>query len=152
MRPLRVLKGAKVVLPKSIVIDCVVRNLTNVGARIEIPHTTALPKEFDLTFNGALIQSCRLVWRASNATGVQFLRVASAIATDHIKSGQPDPTNNVPTSCPKCRSAMIHVAIMPHPIAPAMQRSTYVCRACNCTRTYILPSSSMSAPFAAVSI
>jgi hypothetical protein len=34
---------------------------------------------------------------------------------------------------------MAHVTDLPHPIAPMMVRSMFVCRACNQTRTYILP-------------
>ena len=41
-------------------------------------------------------------------------------------------------TCPKCRSAMVHVAVTPHPIVPDMQRNTFVCYACNQTRTYML--------------
>jgi hypothetical protein len=43
------------------------------------------------------------------------------------------------TPCPKCRSGMIHVSITPHPINPGMRRNTFVCRICNQTRTYMLP-------------
>ena len=42
-------------------------------------------------------------------------------------------------TCPKCRRGMVHVAVTPHPIVPGMQRNTFVCYACNQTRTYMLP-------------
>ena len=71
----RVLKGAKLVLEKSMMIDCVVRNLTNIGARIHIPNTVELPKAFGLTFDGGYsIRDCRIVWRTVAETGVAFLR------------------------------------------------------------------------------
>jgi len=41
--------------------------------------------------------------------------------------------------CQKCRSDMTHVTDLPHPIAVTMVKSMFVCRACNQTRTYILP-------------
>jgi len=41
--------------------------------------------------------------------------------------------------CPKCRGAMTHVAVTPHPVVPHMQRNTFVCYPCNQTRTYMLP-------------
>jgi C4-type Zn-finger protein len=41
--------------------------------------------------------------------------------------------------CPKCHSTMIHVTNIRHPFAPNMMKSTFVCRPCNRTRTYILP-------------
>ncbi len=40
--------------------------------------------------------------------------------------------------CPKCRSDMIYVTAIPHQKAPWMQRTTFVCRACNQTRAYML--------------
>ena len=49
---------------------------------------------------------------------------------------------NVPAqaiTCPRCRAAMTHVAVTPHPMVPTMQRDTFVCYGCNETRTYMLP-------------
>jgi hypothetical protein len=40
----RVLKDAKLFFGSSSMIDCVVRNFTNVGARIEIPNTVECRK------------------------------------------------------------------------------------------------------------
>jgi hypothetical protein len=48
----RVLKGAKLFLGNSSTIDCVVRDVTNSGARIHLPDTVGLPEVFDLTFDG----------------------------------------------------------------------------------------------------
>ena len=71
---LRVLKSAKLVLRKSSVFDCVVRDLTNVGAGIEIPNTIDLPEVLEMTFDGGRsIRPCRLVWRTFSRTGVEFL-------------------------------------------------------------------------------
>jgi PilZ domain len=69
----RVLKGAKFVLGKSSVRDCVVRNLTNTGAGIDVPNTIDLPEDLDLTFDGnRTARRCRLVWRKLSKTGVEF--------------------------------------------------------------------------------
>jgi len=69
----RVIKGAKLVLGASLVIDCVVRNLTNVGARIQISNTTDLPESLELTFDGGRsYRPCRIVWRTTDETGVEF--------------------------------------------------------------------------------
>ena len=43
----RVLKSAKLVLGRSAIIDCVVRNLTNKGARVQIANMVELPKDFE---------------------------------------------------------------------------------------------------------
>ena len=71
---LRVLKSAKLVLRKSSVFDCVMHDLTNVGAGIEIPNTIDLPEALEMTFDGGRsIRPCRLVWRTFFRTGVEFL-------------------------------------------------------------------------------
>lgn len=41
--------------------------------------------------------------------------------------------------CPQCRTAMVHVAVTPHPVVRTMQRNTFVCYTCKRTRTYMLP-------------
>jgi len=70
----RVLKGAKIVLGNSSVIDCVVRNVTNGGARIQIANTVELPEALGLTFDGGYsIRPCRIAWRTITETGVQFI-------------------------------------------------------------------------------
>jgi hypothetical protein len=40
--------------------------------------------------------------------------------------------------CPKCHTEMIFVTTLPHPKAPEMQRTTFVCYVCNQTRSYAL--------------
>ena len=61
-------------LPKSSIIACVVRNLTKVGARIEVPSTFDVPETFNMTFDGGRsIRPCRLVWRSFNQVAVEFL-------------------------------------------------------------------------------
>lgn len=73
----RVLKSAKLVLGRSAIIDCVVRNVTNTGARLQIANTVDLPKEFEMTFDGGYsIRPCRLVWRTVTETGVEFIQAA----------------------------------------------------------------------------
>ena len=43
--------------------------------------------------------------------------------------------------CPKCRADMALVVVTPHPIATEMERHTYLCKPCNQTKTYVLPTS-----------
>jgi hypothetical protein len=69
----RVFKGAKLILGTSSLIDCVVRNVTSVGARIHIANTVELPDTFGLTFDGGYtVRPCRIVWRSVIETGVEF--------------------------------------------------------------------------------
>jgi hypothetical protein len=41
--------------------------------------------------------------------------------------------------CPKCQANMVLAVIVPHPVAPQLGKHTYLCRRCNQTKTYILP-------------
>jgi hypothetical protein len=71
----RILKSAKLILGASSVIDCVVRNLTAAGARVQIPNTAELPEGLTMTFDGGrTLRSCRIVWRTLSETGVEFKR------------------------------------------------------------------------------
>src|SRR5205807_1172248 len=51
----------------------------------------------------------------------------------------------VTAPCPKCRADMVLAAITPHPVAHQLARHTYLCAACNQTKTYILPLASPAA-------
>jgi hypothetical protein len=53
---------------------CFVRDITALGARLEIPNAPIfLPTAFDLTFDCAkTLRPCQIVWRASNEVGVAF--------------------------------------------------------------------------------
>jgi len=76
---LRVLKGAKIVIGTSSVLDCVVRDLSSTGARIEIPNAIGLPEALDVTFDGGhTFRPCRLKWRTLNETGVEFFEARAA--------------------------------------------------------------------------
>jgi hypothetical protein len=70
----RVLKRAKMLLGNTSVIDCVARDLTNIGAGLEVPSANELSGSLDLTLDdGRSIRRCRLVWRKLNRAGVEFL-------------------------------------------------------------------------------
>ena len=60
-------------LGKSSVIDCVVRDVTNSGAGLEVPNTNGLPETLDLTLDaGHSVRPSRVVWRKLNRAGVKF--------------------------------------------------------------------------------
>ena len=46
--------------------------------------------------------------------------------------------DSLSAACPKCRTEMIYVTSLPHPHAPTMRRTTFVCYGCNQTRSYSL--------------
>jgi ribosomal protein S1 len=70
----RVLKAAKIILnTRASVIDCTVRNLTNLGACVEMPSVTGTLDSFDLTFDaGRSFRNCHVIWRAGSKFGIVF--------------------------------------------------------------------------------
>ena len=70
----RVLKAGKVVLPgNSSVVDCTVRDLSAVGARLGLGDMAALPEEFRLVvLSDNTVRDARVIWRRPGAVGVAF--------------------------------------------------------------------------------
>jgi hypothetical protein len=51
---------------------CIVRNLSEAGAKLELATVTGIPNTFDLIIAGHRPQPCRVVWRALKEMGVAF--------------------------------------------------------------------------------
>ena len=61
------------VIPRRGLLDCVVRDITSFGARLEFHCKAIIPTDFDLTFDSAkTLRACQVVWRATNEIGVKF--------------------------------------------------------------------------------
>ena len=76
---IRVQKDAKIVVGTFSVFDCVVRDLSGSGARLEIQGAADLPEAVDVTFDGGhTFRPCRLRWRSPTETGVEFFEVKQA--------------------------------------------------------------------------
>ena len=74
----RVLKGAKIIVGASSLLDCVVRDMNNSGARIKIPNAVDLPDKFVLAFeDDRFRRQCRVMWRTLNEVGIEFARAES---------------------------------------------------------------------------
>jgi hypothetical protein len=70
---MRTLKSAKIVLSdKTPKIECTVRNLSNIGARLQVSTSSGLPSHFDLEFDGGR-RHCRVVWMRETLFGVAFV-------------------------------------------------------------------------------
>jgi hypothetical protein len=57
-------------------LDCVIRNLSDGGAKLEFATVRGIPQTFDLIVPGHRPQQCRVAWRALKELGVQFLNAA----------------------------------------------------------------------------
>lgn len=70
----RVLKGGKIIFADgTMVVDCVIRNLSVGGARLDVPATLVLPHAFTLLDVQADRQYiATLAWRRGDQMGVEF--------------------------------------------------------------------------------
>jgi hypothetical protein len=71
---LRTLKSARILLNQHhSVIDCTVRNLSPLGARLDVASAVGIPEQFDVIFDADYsIRPCRLVWHKEKQIGVEF--------------------------------------------------------------------------------
>jgi hypothetical protein len=68
----RVFKAAKL-FGQACSTDCVVQDISVLGARLVMVSTAAIPGTFDLSFDSArTLRACRVVWRSPMEIGVQF--------------------------------------------------------------------------------
>src|ERR1700735_1103719 len=73
----KVFKGAKLILAARSTVSCVVRNLTNQGALLQLPSTRDITTEFDLSFDkGRTLRKSHVVWQTFTKIGVSFDRLA----------------------------------------------------------------------------
>ncbi|PSO18724.1 pilus assembly protein PilZ [Bradyrhizobium sp. MOS002] len=71
--PRRVFKAALIQLPGGAV-SCVVRDLSETGALLEVPSQLGIPHEFSLRIPTAeLDRPCRAVWRSAKGIGIAFV-------------------------------------------------------------------------------
>lgn len=86
---------------------CVVSDVSESGARIDVQDSTALPDHFVLmlTSNGSARRFCRVMWRKPNQVGVQFTRNLAEAATPSL-APKPDADAQVaPDAAPAEASA-----------------------------------------------
>lgn len=75
VRRTRILKPAAVIAGHRSphVYECLVRDVTSFGARIELTSTALLPNIFELTFDSfRTMRGCHVIWRTTSQVGVEF--------------------------------------------------------------------------------
>jgi hypothetical protein len=72
----RTLKSARIVFNHHrSVIDCTVRNLSPLGACLNVASAIGVPDEFDVIFDAdQSIRPCRMIWHKEKQLGVEFSR------------------------------------------------------------------------------
>jgi hypothetical protein len=73
----RIFKAAHVYWENGAWTECIVRNLSDTGAQLEICGPA--PRAFNLMIADQLVCECRVVWRQGNRVGVRFQRQIQTI-------------------------------------------------------------------------
>jgi len=70
----RVLKTGKIIFANgSFTVDCIIRNQSQIGARLQVPLSVAIPDRFTLLdAQSGLCRAARVVWRKGDELGIQF--------------------------------------------------------------------------------
>jgi hypothetical protein len=70
----RVLKTGKIIFANgSFTVDCIIRNQSQIGARLQVPLSVAIPDRFTLIdTQSGLRKAARVVWRKGDGLGIQF--------------------------------------------------------------------------------
>ncbi len=69
----RTYKGGSILLTHLAPLECIVRNLSDTGACLEVPSASAVPDSFTLLIKPELRKrSCQVMWRSGQRVGVRF--------------------------------------------------------------------------------
>jgi hypothetical protein len=69
----RVLKTGSIEFGLGSAIDCTVRNMSNIGAAVEVASPFGIPVKFTLVIPAdGLYFACRVIWRKGRRLGVAF--------------------------------------------------------------------------------
>jgi hypothetical protein len=69
----RTLKGGSITFNRAGSIDCRVRNLSPIGALLEVASQVGIPEEFVLVMEADHVRHpCRVIWRTATRLGVAF--------------------------------------------------------------------------------
>ena len=71
---LRTLKGGSIMFGVAAAIDCIIRNMSEMGAALEVNSPIGIPDEFTLLIKPEFVKrNCRVIWRSAKRIGVQFV-------------------------------------------------------------------------------
>ena len=71
---LRTFKGGSIMYGVMASIDCIIRNMTETGAALEVNNPSGIPDEFTLLIKPEFVKrNCRVIWRSATRVGVEFV-------------------------------------------------------------------------------
>ena len=69
----RTYKGGSISYASAPAIDCIIRNLSDTGACLEVSNAVDIPDSFKLIIKPEILtRSCEVVWRTARRVGVLF--------------------------------------------------------------------------------
>jgi hypothetical protein len=69
----RTFKGGSISFASAPSVDCIIRNLSETGARIELERPVDVPDKFTLLIKPEILKrSCEVAWRSGVLIGVRF--------------------------------------------------------------------------------
>jgi hypothetical protein len=69
----RFLKAGRITFASGATFDCIVRNLSETGAALEVGSPVGIPERFTLVIDADHLHlPCRIVWRKETRIGVHF--------------------------------------------------------------------------------
>jgi hypothetical protein len=72
---LRTLKGGSIMFGTAAAIECIVRNMSDNGAALEVESPVGIPDDFTLLIKPEMIKrQCRVAWRSAKRIGVRFIK------------------------------------------------------------------------------
>ena len=70
----RTFKGGSIIFGVAAAIDCIIRNMSETGAALEIESPVGIPDEFILLVKPEFVKrKCRVAWRSAKRIGVAFV-------------------------------------------------------------------------------
>lgn len=81
----RVLKGARIVWGNFLFVqDCLVRDVSDHGARLRVEAMTPVPDNFHLFLNEARsIRPCKVIWRQGTDMGIAYDGESKSVLDNH---------------------------------------------------------------------
>jgi hypothetical protein len=71
---LRTLKGGSIMFGTAMAVDCLIRNMSETGACLEVTSPFGIPDNFTLLIRPEIIKrSCQVAWREAKRIGVRFV-------------------------------------------------------------------------------
>jgi PilZ domain len=70
----RTLKSGKVICNANVIYDCMIRNVSEQGACIQLPNTIDIPNHFELLVEATRVtHACQVLWRTGTQLGISFV-------------------------------------------------------------------------------